>query len=103
MRRGGRRDGEDGGKQRVLVAPRGEGPEQLTSVCVFSVGVGVKRSVRVRLAELVLLPPPRELLRRGESTTWLPAPTKTRGPDRKPGRNSSSLGGLNSQLVKKIK
>ena len=28
MERGG------GGEQRVLVAPRGEGPEQLTSVCV---------------------------------------------------------------------
>lgn len=26
--------GGRGGKQRVLVAPRGEGPEQLTSVCV---------------------------------------------------------------------
>lgn len=70
MRRGGRRERRErrggrqgwnrqGGKQRVLVAPRGEGPEQLTSVhvCVFSTGLGVNGSVRVRLAELVLLPP----------------------------------------------
>lgn len=41
--------------QRVLVAPRGEGPEQLTSVCVCVWGKW--ECVRERLAELVLLPP----------------------------------------------
>lgn len=64
--------------QRVLVAPKGEGPEQLTSVCVrvFSIGVGVNGSVRERLAELVLLPPKGALeAGREQSRAGLPAPT----------------------------
>lgn len=44
MRRGGRKDGEEGRKQRVLVAPRGEGPEQLTSASVCSVSGGETES-----------------------------------------------------------
>lgn len=95
MRRGGRKDGEEGGKQRVLVAPRGEGPEQLTSASVCSVLRWGKRSAR--LAELVL--PPQGGLEAWREWSMAPSPHITGGPDGKPGRNSSSLGGHNTRLV----
>lgn len=63
---------EAGGKQRVLVAPKGEGPEQLTSVCVcvcvqhWTEG---KWECEREAGRVGPASPPRELLRRGENTT----------------------------------
>lgn len=107
MRRGGRRDGEGGmerggGKQRVLVAPRGEGPEQLTSVCV-RVCVrhwgGGKWECEREAGRVGPACPPRELLRRGENRaeqSRAPSPPHYQGPDRQAGKNSRSLAGQNS-------
>lgn len=67
MRRGGRRDGEEGGREgtggretKGSGSTQGRRPRAAdvsVCACVFGSEVGVNGSVRERLAELVLLPP----------------------------------------------
>lgn len=62
MRRGGRRDGEEGsgGETKGSSSTQGRRPRAAdvsVCACVFSIGLRVNGSVRERLAELVLLAP----------------------------------------------